>query len=64
MKKLNKKMNESSSDQDRAMNLLDIVYEYGNLCQKLGLKQGKYGYECRWDDDAYLELDDAAYLEL
>ena len=52
MKRLNRKMNEASSDQDEAMNLLDIVYKYGNLCRKIGFKQG-CGYECRWE---YLEL--------
>ena len=44
MKRLNRKMNESSSDQDRVMNLLDTVYKYGNLCQKIGFKQGIRGY--------------------
>lgn len=53
MKRLNRKMNEASSDQDEAMNLLDTVYEYGNLCRKIGFEQGIYGYESRW---AYLEL--------
>ena len=38
MKRLNRKMNESSSDQDIAMNLLDTVYNYGNLCRKSGFK--------------------------
>ena len=47
MKRLNRKMNEASSDQDEAMNLLDRVYEYGNLCRKIGFEQGFYGYECR-----------------
>ena len=50
MKRLNRKMNESSSDQDEAMNLLDIVYKYGDICQKIGFEQGKYGYACRWED--------------
>lgn len=47
MKRLNRKMNEESSYQDRVMNLLDKVYEYGNLCQKIGFEQGIWGYECR-----------------
>ena len=39
MKRLNRKMNESSSDQDIAMNLLDTVYNYGNLCRKVAFNK-------------------------
>lgn len=53
MKRLNRKMNESSSDQDIAMNLLDTVYNYGNLCRKVAFNK-----EIR--DHIYVDLQEEA----